>query len=281
MSRKGRIIGLTALATVAVVICIVMVIASNKRNREAPVVFLPAYGTVQYNEDGDKTLSVAFLSGRDFRDTEGSTPISVTFPDHSIFAKNVELVRSLECNGYALWYLNLDLEIDSTAGNAKTQVCELNMDGNTYPVGLLNIHTVNNDEKEAGHLTVNSCVAASLGLGAAPYHVELENTGTKTVEISGFSDDAYKGAKVTVQKNDDEIPVTLPVSLDAGDTVQIDMDFSGCNSEETVVYYVSPMVTYTCDGQTYHLGLDYYTSGMDLSKQEVKSLCDQYLKEER
>ena len=109
--------------------------------------------------------------------------------------------------------------------NAKNQVCTLNMDGITYPIGLLNIHTIDNDKKEADYLTVNSCVAASLGLGAAPYHVELENTGTKTIEISGFSDDAYKGAKVTVQKNDDETSVGLPVSLDAGDTVWIDMDF--------------------------------------------------------
>ncbi len=278
MKKLGRIVIPTIVAVVILTVWMIKVAVPNMRNQDASVRFLPSYGTVQYDQEGRKALSLAFLAGKNFRGADSeSTPI-VEFPGQTIAAKNIELVKAVEYNGYALWYLHLDLEMDSTVSNAKTPICELDMDGNTYPIGLLNIHVIDSDE-EADHLTMSSRAAASLGLGAAPYHVKMENTGTKALEISGLSDDAYQGAKVTVEKNDNERPTGLPISLDAGDTVWMDMDFSGCNREEAAVYYVSPTLTYTCDGQTYQMQLGYYTSGMSLSKQEVKALCNQYMEE--
>lgn len=237
------------------------------------VVFLDTYGSIPCFADTENTVSLAMLAPDDFDDSYEA--ISVYFPSECVTVTSASLVKSIKYKNYALFYLNVEYRANAADNEITERYIVLN--GTTYNLGSLTFCSYS-AKHTPEYLAINSCAAVYAGVGLAPYHMEVENIKPEDILITDFSATCYDKAESHYVYNDGEERFRgLPEKLSPGKAVTLYMDFEDCSPPGADVYYVAPVLEYTYLGASYHIRLECYVSGLNISKDELSQLYKKYI----
>lgn len=257
----------------AITVAIFAAVIAGRARKTFPIEFLRTYGSIHYIRGRENAVTFAFLA---FDNLDMEKAAEVEFDSPSLRGQVISLIKSTASGGAALYCLNLLLEIDPSCD--EVEVKHIVFDGTLYELGGIMIYCVDN---AAQPLTLKSHRAASFGAGLRNYAAGFVNETKDTITITNTKIPFYDKASILYGFNGEE-PQTgaAPVCLAPNDALDIRAEFAGCEVDGADVYYVAPSIEYEYEGKHYTLDLPYYTSGMNIDRQDFKELCQKYYSQE-
>ena len=233
--------------------------------------FLKTYGSTNYIDGQKNSLTLGFIAPSSLKFKK--EVLTLTLGNSNITSSNLIIKKSFSYQKYTLWYLQFDITIDTAKCSLPDLVLE-HISLNTFqnkPLGKLVIHIAGNSNNLFSSLKLQSCAGASMGLGLSDYHAEFKNTGKDSLVIDSIAIPEFNQAMPILYVNDIAYQDYTKVKINPNESVKLTIFLSECVNDFTDVYYVSPIVNYhnTVTKQNTQISLDYYTSGLNITKEQL------------
>ena len=199
----------------------------------------------------------------------------LTFPeieDDILTISNIRCTNAMEMNGGIYWIIDATLTSNISYTKDFVEITRICYNGEEYEIGHLKILLNQAYETDSVAFSLKSNAAASVGRRLRPYHATFLNTGDSPIDSYDIVYPMYENAE-----NQYEIDGALGASsVFPNSSLYVESDFSACDLEESDFYYVTPILTYKYKGENYSACLTPYTSGFQLSKEDVQYYIELY-----
>ena len=233
------IIILLAVCTIVYVICM-------KGNDREFTQFLQVYGSINYIEKEDNIITLGVISSQKL-DAE---PISLATDCNDVEIDNVEVRQGVSYRNKTLYFLNFNLHL-SDHSNGDVSISSVVLNGREMGIGKLYFHR-EEEQNLFGDLQLNACDGAALGEGLKDYHAEIENVTNFDITVENIEIPYYLDADIYYSDTEETKEANLYTKnqvIDAKTDNYLTFDLSeGSINNQAQVYYVSPIITYECNG---------------------------------
>lgn len=229
---------------------------------------LQIYGCLPYIEN-ETTVTFAVLTSGDTLLSEDICTLS--FPGTNITASNVSCREDVSTPKGILWLIDAELRVELPCKDKEISITRVIYNQEEYGIGQLRLIILPNARYENGFLELKSSLGASIRRGLKPYHAEFENIGNDIIDTYDMIFPMYENVVNNYQADHHQnTAAILP-----GSHLYAEADFSDCqNPEDADCYYVTPILTYEYQGETYYECKPYYTCGYFLSEEDVDYYID-------
>lgn len=239
-------------------------------------IFFKTYGSINYLPNEDNTFTLALITKKNSNIDSGI--YSIGFEKSYIKALDITLVKSMSYSDYKLWYLTfvIDLTEDALVEEMPIVINNISFNGSDYDIGSLALNIINDPNDLFSKLKLRSCAGASVGTDLANYHASFENITKEEISISSVEIPFFDFAKPLLNVGDNYFDFTgnENIIIEPSEIIDLDIDLSFCKKSGVNVYYVAPIVHYTIGAYNYIAALNYYTSGLNISYDELKTIGD-------
>ena len=252
--------------------------AQVQDHRSAAPVVLPVYGHLNYFAGRtDNLLTLQLISGLDALDP---ARLQVDFPEEKLLSATVlDCIPVYTHNGYALWTLNLRVELSPAV--QRCVVNQVTINGETHNMGNLDLEVLPQSNPSAvDYLSLCNNQVMLSGRGLQNYHLTVRNRTRFPMTLTQVSDPSYGGTPLELQLNGQPVAPELPLPLAPGDCLDITLALSRWpDSGQTgcAAYCVYPTLRYDYLGHGYALPMLPCFSDLSLSKEAFVALCGTYL----
>ncbi len=199
----------------------------------------------------------------------------VKFDNDAILIKDFEFIDG-KTKDKNIKYLTLNIIFDVDTNN-EFEAKKIFIGENPYEIGTL--FFIPTDFVNSGELELRSAAGLCLGRGLEDYYVTLDNKGEETLEVGSIDTRRFENhiSKVLVERDENVIETKAPnfsfLLKEKEKDVEVTVCFDSAELSDYDVFYFSPsMVYHSIDGEQHRLDLNYYISGLMLSKDDLKQM---------
>lgn len=286
MSMKATLKRLLCLCTIV----FVLFVTGCSSQTVTATIALPIYGVINCFPTGDNTVDLCLITNDpDFPDEI----YAASFDSDQVTPNDVQVTPALTSGAYTLWKVQCSLDV----AEEPASINQLVLVGSSHNEECSNFGTLDLTLMEKSiydipeFLSVRSITPSSVGAneGNYPETFLLQVNTTAPVQLNQVTVPGYEGATVYVSQqpasdSDNEPPSFSfgedsifegPVALEADTELSIYVDFSTCDCPEALVYYASPVLELESNGETFSVGTYCYSSGLNLTEKELKTIAKQ------
>lgn len=254
--------------------------SKQKESTVNDLFFLKTYGSINYVDNQSNSINIAFVSSSSINFAK--EVITLGFDNPNVSCDNIIIKKSFSYGQYTLWYLQFDIIIDTLKLETNNIVLhKLSLNNYTNKdLGNLAIRIIKGDNNLFSNLKLQSCTGASMGTKLSDYHAELKNICKNSIFIDSVEIPMYNNATFYLTANDINYTDLNKLEIKPAQDIQFSVSLSDCLVDSVNVYYVSPLLTYhdNVSNQKTCIAFNYYTSGLNVTKEQLASIVNKYMK---
>lgn len=283
MNRKGKY----KLFFIIVLLVIVALQSNNfltNERSEYEILFRKGFGDINIRSGASNSLSLAFIVKNHNSSFEKYLSLqnninNLSFNSDKIIVSEFSIIEALSYKNNTYYFLNLQI-IPATdlIDLERIEVDAIKFGENKYNIGDLTFKMTNIGNNE-DHLVVESARALSFGANLANYSATIKNINSDE-KITIVSADIGRFTRFNPQiyfEFTDEIITgeDNTIIIEPKESSEFVVEFEQSLASDYDTFYFSPEINYIDNVGSHSLYLDYFSAGLNISKDEFKSILVQ------